>query len=143
MQNHVSNSLLYTNPINILFKRMTGPGKLRFDETPPMFYTSCNGTGICRTVSITKEEVIYAAGLAKIGMTDQDVEKFTAELDGILHWMEALNKISIPNDLPLYRPKNLVGERTDTDPTPDYSTQLMANAPDPQHNFFGVPKVIE
>lgn len=98
---------------------------------------------MCRTVSIVKEEVIYAAGLAKIGMTDQDVEKFTAELDGILHWMEALNKISIPDDLPLYRPKNLVGERNDADPTPDFSTQLMANAPDPQHNFFGVPKVIE
>lgn len=122
---------------------MRGLGRLRFDETLSMFYTSCNGTGICRTVSITKEEVIYAAGLAKIGMTDQDIEKFTAELDGILHWMEALNKISIPDDLPLYRPKNLVGERADADPTTDYSAQLMVNAPDPQHNFFGVPKVIE
>lgn len=94
-------------------------------------------------VSITKAEVVYAAGLAKIGLTDLDIEKFTAELSGILHWMEALNQISIPDDMPLYRPKNLVGERDDTDPTPDYSAQLMANAPDPQHDFFGVPKVIE
>lgn len=108
-----------------------------------MLYTSCNGVGMCYAVNITKEEVIYAASLAKIGMTDQDVEKFTTELDGILHWMEALNKIAIPDDIPLYRPKNLVGERDDSDPTPDYSAQLMANAPDPQHGFFGVPKVIE
>ena len=108
-----------------------------------MFYTSCNGVGIYHVVSITKEEVIYAAGLAKIGMTDQDIEKFTAELDGILHWMEALNKIPISDDLPLYRPQNLMNERDDADPTPNYSGQLMANAPDPQHNLFGVPKVIE
>jgi aspartyl-tRNA(Asn)/glutamyl-tRNA(Gln) amidotransferase subunit C len=96
-----------------------------------------------QAVSITKAEVIYAAGLAKIGMTDQDVEKFTVELGGILHWMEALNNIQIPNDLPLYRPKNLLGEREDTNPTSDYSKNLMANAPDAQHDFFGVPKVIE
>jgi aspartyl-tRNA(Asn)/glutamyl-tRNA(Gln) amidotransferase subunit C len=108
-----------------------------------MFYTSCNGIGIYRTVNITKEEVTYTSGLAKIGMTDQDVDKFTTELDGILHWMEALNKIPIPDDLPVYIPQNLVGERDDANPTPDYSAQLMANAPDPQHNFFGVPKVIE
>lgn len=94
-------------------------------------------------MSITKEEVIYAAGLAKIGLTNQDVEKFTIELDGILHWMEALNKIQIPDDIPLYRPTNLVGERDDAHPAPDYSAELMTNAPDPQHYFFGVPKVIE
>lgn len=94
-------------------------------------------------MSITKEEVLYTAGLAKIGMTDQDVEKFTKELSGILHWMEALNKIPIPDDLPLYMPKNLVSERDDSETSPEYTTQLMSNAPDPQHNFFGVPKVIE
>ena len=94
-------------------------------------------------MSITKEEVLYTAGLAKIGMTKQDVEKFTKELSGILHWMEELNKIPIPNDLSLYMPKNLVGERDDADISPDYSVQLMSNAPDSQHNFFGVPKVIE
>lgn len=94
-------------------------------------------------MSITKEEVTYVAGLAKIGVTDKDVEKFTSELNGILHWMEALNKIPIPDDLPLYRPKNLVGERDDANPTTDLSEELMANTPDPQHNFFGVPKVIE
>ncbi|MEK7654873.1 MAG: Asp-tRNA(Asn)/Glu-tRNA(Gln) amidotransferase subunit GatC [Pseudomonadota bacterium] len=94
-------------------------------------------------MSITKAEVIYAAGLAKIGLTDQDVEKFTTELGGILHWMEALNNIAIPDNMPLYRPKNLVCERDDANSTPDYSAQFMTNAPDPQHDFFGVPKVIE
>jgi aspartyl-tRNA(Asn)/glutamyl-tRNA(Gln) amidotransferase subunit C len=94
-------------------------------------------------VSITKEELVYVAGLAKIGMTSQDIEKFTTELGGIFHWMEALNKIPIPGDIPLYSPVNVVSERDDTDPTPDYSEHLMANAPDPQHHFFGVPKVIE
>ena len=108
-----------------------------------MFYTSVNRFSVYCIVSITKEEVIYAAGLAKIGMTDQDVEKFTVELGGILHWMEALNKIPIPDDLPLYRPQDLIGERDDANPSPNYSNQLMANAPDPQHDFFGVPKVIE
>lgn len=94
-------------------------------------------------MSITKKEVLYTASLAKIGMTDQDVEKFTTELNGILHWMEALNKIPIPNDLPLHIPQNLISERDDTDVSPDYSVQLMSNALDLQHNFFGVPKVIE
>lgn len=96
-----------------------------------------------RAMSITKEEIIYTAGLAKIGLTDHDIEKFTKELGGILHWMEALNKISIPDDILLYKPRNRVSERDDSDPTPDYSAQLMTNAPDPQHGFFGVPKVIE
>lgn len=94
-------------------------------------------------MTITKQEVAYVAGLAKIGMTDQDVEKFTEELDGILHWMNALNNIKIPDDLPVYMPKNLVSERPDDQPSADISAQLMINAPDPEYNFFGVPKVIE
>lgn len=108
-----------------------------------MLYTSCNRLGTQHAMSITKEEVSYAAGLAKIGMTEEDIEKFATELGGILHWMQALNQIPIPDDIPLYRPENLVDERDDVNPSPDYSSQLMANAPDPQHNFFGVPKVIE
>lgn len=94
-------------------------------------------------LSITEKEVAYVASLAKISMTEADLSKFTKELGGILHWMEALNKIEIPNDVPHSIPLHRIFERPDDAPTPDCSKELMQNAPDPQLDFFGVPKVIE
>lgn len=94
-------------------------------------------------MAITKEEVAYVAGLAKIGMTDQDVEKYTQDLGGILNWMQALKNIPVPDDMPVYHQPCTKAERADDHPTSDQSQQLMTNAPDPVHNFFGVPKVIE
>lgn len=92
---------------------------------------------------ITKDEVLKAAKLASIGIADNEIKKLTQDLDSILHWMECIDNIDIPNELDTPSVENLKLERQDTQTAPDISIKLMSNAPESEHNFFVVPKVIE
>jgi aspartyl-tRNA(Asn)/glutamyl-tRNA(Gln) amidotransferase subunit C len=44
---------------------------------------------------LTKDEVKHIAGLARIGVTEKDIEKFSKDLSVILDWMKQLEEIDI------------------------------------------------
>jgi aspartyl-tRNA(Asn)/glutamyl-tRNA(Gln) amidotransferase subunit C len=44
---------------------------------------------------VTKKEVKHIAGLARIGMDDKDVDKFTQDLSAVLDWVDELKKVDI------------------------------------------------
>ncbi|NUM25516.1 MAG: Asp-tRNA(Asn)/Glu-tRNA(Gln) amidotransferase subunit GatC [Candidatus Buchananbacteria bacterium] len=44
-------------------------------------------------MSLTAQEVKHIAHLARLGLNDQEVEKFTAQLSSILEYVEQLQKI--------------------------------------------------
>ena len=44
-------------------------------------------------MKITEKEVRYVAGLANLNLTDDEIAKLQADLDGILEHMDALNEI--------------------------------------------------
>ena len=44
-------------------------------------------------MKLTKEEIIHIAKLARIHLTDEEVEKFTNQLGGILEFMDKLNEV--------------------------------------------------
>ena len=52
---------------------------------------------------ITKEEVIKIALLARLKLTDTEVEKFQKELSGILDFMKKLDELDTDNVEPLYQ----------------------------------------
>lgn len=84
------------------------------------------------------------ANLARIAITPEDAAKFAPELDQILGWIEQLGEVDttgvepmtavIPNHLRLRDDVVTVGGIRD---------QVLANAPEAEHGFFTVPKVIE
>lgn len=49
---------------------------------------------------ITKKEVQHIAGLARIGTSEKDVEKFTADLSVVLDWIEQLKEVDVEGVLP-------------------------------------------
>jgi len=44
---------------------------------------------------IKKEEVKHIAELARIGLTDEEMEKYSQELSGILAWIDQLKEVDI------------------------------------------------
>ncbi len=44
---------------------------------------------------ITKNEVKHIATLARIGLDDQELEKYSKDLSSILDWMEQLKEVDI------------------------------------------------
>ena len=100
-------------------------------------------------MSVDKETVAKIASLARIKMTDEELERMAPELNGILNWVEQLGEVDTSNIEPMTAviPNNLRlrADEVNADPLTggDRRDDILANAPAAEHGFFGVPKVIE
>jgi len=95
-------------------------------------------------MSVDAATVRHIAKLARIAVSDAEVEALAPELTNILGWIEQLREVDvagvepmtavIPNELRLRDDIVTDGNRRD---------EILANAPVAEHGFFAVPKVIE
>jgi aspartyl-tRNA(Asn)/glutamyl-tRNA(Gln) amidotransferase subunit C len=95
-------------------------------------------------MSVDTDTVRHIAKLARIAMSDEELERLVPELNNILDWVEQLGEVNtdgvepitavIPNTLRLREDKVTDGNCRD---------DVLANAPVAEHGFFAVPKVIE
>ncbi len=95
-------------------------------------------------MSVDIKTVERIAGLARIAITPDEAATLAPELDHILGWIEQLGEVDtsgvepmtavIPNHLRL---------RDDVITDGGIRDQVLANAPQAEHGFFAVPKVIE
>ena len=95
-------------------------------------------------MSVSADQVRHIANLARIATSDDEIERFVPELNNILSWVEQLGEVNtegvepltavIDNQLRLREDEVTEGNRRD---------EILANAPDAEHGFFAVPKVIE
>jgi len=100
-------------------------------------------------MSVAPADVAKIASLARIKLTEAEIDAMVPELNGILAWVDQLGEVDvtgiepmtivIPNELRLRA--DVVG----ADPLTggNIREQVLANAPAAEHGFFGVPKVIE
>ena len=89
------------------------------------------------------------ASLARIAITEEDAARIAPELDNIMGWIEQLGEVDctgvqpmtavIPNHL------RLRDDVVNADPLTGGGIRdaVLANAPQAEHGFFTVPKVIE
>lgn len=92
---------------------------------------------------IRRAEVLEIAALARLSLTDQEVDRMTTDLDAILRYVEALQELdladvepmthAVPFDCPL---------RADEQRASLAPADALANAPRRQENFFEVPRII-
>ncbi|HZF44838.1 MAG TPA: Asp-tRNA(Asn)/Glu-tRNA(Gln) amidotransferase subunit GatC [Sphingomonadaceae bacterium] len=100
-------------------------------------------------MSVDKATVAKIASLARIRMSDEELDRMVPEFNNILAWVEQLGEVDvtgiepmtavIPNSL------RLRDDVVDADPLTGGGKRdaVLANAPAAEHGFFGVPKVIE
>ncbi len=95
-------------------------------------------------MSISKNEVTYVAGLARLEFSEEETEKLQDELSAVLDYAEALNKLDTSNTKPtehilpmenVFR-EDIVVDSLDLD-------KVLQNAPEKEKGAFKVPKVIE
>ena len=95
-------------------------------------------------MSVTPEQVRHIANLARIAMSEEEVERLVPELNNIRGWVAQLREVATDGVEPLatvIEPKLRLREDAVTDG--DCRDAILANAPDAEHGFFAVPKVIE
>ncbi|HWB83166.1 MAG TPA: Asp-tRNA(Asn)/Glu-tRNA(Gln) amidotransferase subunit GatC [Bryobacteraceae bacterium] len=98
-------------------------------------------------MKITEKEVRYVADLANLKLTDAEVTKLQADLDGILKKMDQLNEIDTSGVEPmaqvLFDADETATLRADVPVPPLGNEAALANAPLSGAGYFKVPKVIE
>jgi aspartyl-tRNA(Asn)/glutamyl-tRNA(Gln) amidotransferase subunit C len=98
-------------------------------------------------VKITEKEVRYVAELANLSLTEAEVAKFRADLDGILAHVEKLNEADTTGVEPmaqvLFEADPTATLREDVPVPPLGNQAALANAPQGGCGYFKVPKVIE
>jgi len=95
-------------------------------------------------MSVDTNTVRKIASLARIAVTDGEVEAMTGELNNILGWVEQLGEVATDGVEPLAAViPNHLRLREDLITDGDIRDGVLANAPQAEHGFFAVPKVIE
>ncbi|MBU1727613.1 MAG: Asp-tRNA(Asn)/Glu-tRNA(Gln) amidotransferase subunit GatC [Candidatus Omnitrophica bacterium] len=95
-------------------------------------------------MSISKETVDYVANLARIQLNEQELERLSRQLQGILDFIDKLREIDISDIAPtshILEIKNILRDDTPGESLP--AEKALANAPSKNGRFFTVPKVIE
>ena len=95
-------------------------------------------------MSVDTKQVRHIAKLARIAMSDAEVEAMVPELNNILSWVEQLGEVNTDGVEPLTAViANTLRLRDDAITDGDKRDDVLLNAPGAQHGFFAVPKVIE
>jgi aspartyl-tRNA(Asn)/glutamyl-tRNA(Gln) amidotransferase subunit C len=98
-------------------------------------------------VKITEKEVRYVADLANLKLREDEVARFTKDLDEILVHMDKLSEVDTRGIEPmaqvLYEADETATLRADVERPPLGSETAVANAPQPGVGYFKVPLVIE
>ena len=95
-------------------------------------------------MSVDTATVRRIAGLARIAVSDAEAEALVPELNNILGWVEQLGEVDTTGVEPLHAViPNTLRLRDDVVTDGGRRDEVLANAPQPEHGFFAVPKVIE
>ena len=95
-------------------------------------------------MSVSSEQVRHIAKLARIAMSDEEIERLVPELNNILGWVEQLGEVNTDGIEPLTAVIDQELRLRDDEVTDgNCRDAVLANAPGAEHGFFAVPKVIE
>ena len=95
-------------------------------------------------MALTSEEVLHIARLARIALTDDDVQRFTAQLSGILDHFAALTAVDTEGIEPTAHPLPLSNVMRADLVAPSLSQKdALANAPLTEDGYVRVRAVLE
>lgn len=95
-------------------------------------------------MSIDKNTVKKVAGLARLRLTDAEMEKYAGQLNNIMGFVEQLNEVNTDNVVPLPSPVDMaLPLRKDAVTDGGDPDAVLSNAPEAVEGFYVVPKVVE
>jgi aspartyl-tRNA(Asn)/glutamyl-tRNA(Gln) amidotransferase subunit C len=89
---------------------------------------------------IDRDQVLHVARLARLQLTDQEVERMAGELSGILEHVEHINELDLDGVEPTSHVIALENVLRPDEPRPSWSRdEMLERAPDPASGAFRVP----
>lgn len=95
-------------------------------------------------MSVDLATVKRVARLARIAVTEEEAERLTGELNGILGFVEQLQEVNVEGVEPMTSVTPMtMKKRADVVNDGGKADDIVANAPVSERNYFLVPKVVE
>lgn len=92
---------------------------------------------------LTREEVLHVARLARIGLTDEEIEKYQVQLKKLFDEVEKIKDVELKSDDKLIAPVVHTTElREDVEGSMLDPEEIMKNVPVSNGNFVEVPVMI-
>ncbi|WP_030161209.1 Asp-tRNA(Asn)/Glu-tRNA(Gln) amidotransferase subunit GatC [Glycomyces sp. NRRL B-16210] len=94
--------------------------------------------------TISREEVAHLARLARLEVTDDELDAFAGQLDVILESMKALAEVDTDDVQPTSHAVPLVNVFREDLPQPSLSREAaLAGGPDTAEDRFRVPRILD
>jgi aspartyl-tRNA(Asn)/glutamyl-tRNA(Gln) amidotransferase subunit C len=91
-------------------------------------------------MAISREEVLHVAGLARLDLSEDEIERFQEQLNAIIEAVGKVAELDLSDVEPTAHPLDLVNAWAEDEPRPSLSVEeALANAPDREGDFFRVP----
>lgn len=93
---------------------------------------------------LNKEEVKHIAKLARLGLTEKEIEKFQKELSSILDYFEKLKKVAVEGIEPTSQSvlvENVMREDEIEDAKSEVRNKMMEQAPETKDGYLKVKSV--
>ncbi len=89
---------------------------------------------------LDRAQVLHVARLARLELSDEEVERMTAELSKVLDHIEKLGELDLEGVPPTSHVVDVVNVLRPDEPRPSLPVEVaLASAPDPGAGGFGVP----
>ncbi len=93
-------------------------------------------------MALDREDVLHAAGLARIGLDEGEVDGFLRDLSGFLEHIGRISELDLADVPPTSHPLDLSNRFGEDVPRPSWPREeLLALAPDPADDGFRVPPI--
>ncbi|MFQ6122870.1 MAG: Asp-tRNA(Asn)/Glu-tRNA(Gln) amidotransferase subunit GatC [Dehalococcoidales bacterium] len=95
-------------------------------------------------MKLSREEVLHIARLARVGLTDTEINRFREQLSNILENFEILQQVDTTDVPPTAQSIALQNVLRDDEVAPSLPpSQILANAPRKEGDLFRVRAVLE
>jgi aspartyl-tRNA(Asn)/glutamyl-tRNA(Gln) amidotransferase subunit C len=91
-------------------------------------------------VPVTREEILHVAELAKLALTEEEIERLGGQLNQILDAVGKVSELDLSEVEPTSHPLDLANVWAEDEPRPSLALEAaFGNAPEREGNFFRVP----
>jgi aspartyl-tRNA(Asn)/glutamyl-tRNA(Gln) amidotransferase subunit C len=95
-------------------------------------------------MKLSREEVLHIARLARLGLTEAEVDRLSEQLSNILENFEVLQQVDTTGVPPTAQPNTLQNVLKEDKSKPSLpQSEVLANAPQRDGDFFRVRAVLE
>ena len=94
-------------------------------------------------MAITRDEVLHVARLARLALSEEEIERLTDQLGAILDAVGKVSELDLTDVPPTSHPLELVNVLAEDEPRPSLPLgEVFANAPEREGDLFRVPPTV-